>query len=301
MYNISIIICTKNRPDDIIKCIDSLIIQTVPISELIIIDSGDNRLSELIGNYKDKLNIKHKRYKTGLTTARNMGIKESIGDIIIFLDDDVVLDKEYIYHIASIFKTFGEDVGAACGEITGNEYKSRALPGMIENESIQQIRNFVLDVFFLGPWGDGTFHRSGFPSHPINRRDTLFVECLQGANMAFRREVLNKFRFDENLQGYCFMEDCDISYRVSREYKIVYTPRAKLVHNTSVISRDSDDLRMKMLLENHYYLFKKNFPQKIYNKFAFWTSVFGLFFISFIGMRKYDVKGLYSGLKSIRK
>lgn len=146
-------------------------------------------------------------------------------------------------------------------------------------------------------WGDGKFHPSGFPTYPIGKKDIMYIECLPGANMAFRRDVLDKFKFDENLQGYCYMEDCDISYRVSREYKMIYTPYAKLVHNVSSTSRNSDYSKMKMAIQNHYYIFNKNFPQKFYNRFAFWTSVFGLFFICFLGIRKEGIKGLTEGLK----
>ena len=45
--------------------------------------------------------------------------------------------------------------------------------------------------------------------------------------MAFRRNVLDEFRFDEQFKGYSFMEDCDISYGVSRKYKVMFTPFAE--------------------------------------------------------------------------
>lgn len=299
MSNISVIICTKNRPDDLMKCIESLSVQTHPVSEIIIIDSGDIEPYNITDKYKSILNIKYIQRKASLTAARNIGIKESKGDIIIFLDDDVILDNEYIFYIISIFEIYGKNVGSVCGDIISDEIRSKRYPYLIRYPIAKKIRNLIFSMFFLSSWGNGRFQPSGFPTHPIRKREILSIECLQGANMAFRKEVLNKFNFDENLKGYCFMEDCDVSYRVSRHYKIVYTPYAKLIHNVSKASRDSDRQRMKMLIENHHYLFNKNFPRSYFNKFAFWTSVFGLFLISGLGMQSKELIGLTSGLRTI--
>jgi len=299
MCTVSVIICTKNRPDDLMKCIDSLTVQTYPIHELVMIDSGDIELYDIINNYKNKLNINYVRYKTSLTVARNKGIDKSRGDIILFLDDDVILNDKYVHNIVDVFKTYGNDIGAVTGNIVNEQLDTKTLPNLIKYSIIRKIRNLLFKIFFLRIFGTGRFQPSGFPTHPGGKKEVLFIECLAGANMAFRKEVLDKFKFDENLRGYCFMEDCDISYRVAQEYKIVYTPYAELIHNVSKASRDADFLRMKMLIENHHYLFKKNFPQKAYNKFAFWVSMFGLFFVSFSGMQKDEFKGLCSGLKSI--
>lgn len=297
--NVSIIISTKNRPSDLITCMGSLNNQTYPLKELIIIDSGSPKLD--IDKYKyDKLNIRYFSYVSSLTAARNMGISQSKGDIILFLDDDTILEKDYVCNIVQIFENYGSDVGCVCGDIVSDAIRSRAFSNSIKFPLVRKVRNFIFDIFFLTSWGNGRFQPSGFPTHPIGKNDIMNIECIQGANMAFRKEVLDKFKFDENLQGYCYMEDCDISYRVSREYRIIYTPYARLVHNVSPASRYSDYTKMKMAIQNHYYIFNKNFPQKLYNRFAFWTSVFGLFVICFIGMRKEGIKGLYEGLVTIK-
>lgn len=299
MINATIIISTKNRPHDLIKCLDSLITQTYPISELIIIDAGDEEIYYIINKYKKLLTIKYIRCKTSLTAARNIGIKKSKGNVIIFLDDDVVLDNRFIYFIINVFENYGNDVGAVCGNIINDEIASRGFSKSINNPIIKRIRNSIFRLFFLYCWNDGNFQPSGMPTYPIRNKGISFIECLPGANMAFRKEVLDKFKFDENLHGYCFMEDCDISYRILKQYTIIYSPFAELYHNFSPASRDSDRLRMKMLIESHYYLFNKNFPHTFYNKLAFRVSIFGLFFISLIQLNLEEIKGLFSGLKTI--
>ena len=298
--SVSAVVSTKDRPEDLVRCIESLNKQTYPLQELVIIDSGGQSIQKLNVDRYDKLNIRHFHYVSSLTAARNMGINESKGDIILFLDDDVVLDKDYVHNIIEIFENYG-NVGCVCGDIVSDTLRSTRFSKSIKYPLVRKARNFIFNIFFLTSWGDGKFHPSGFPTHPIGKTDIMYIECVQGANMAFRREVLDKFKFDENLQGYCYMEDCDISYRVSREYRIVYTPYAKLIHNVSPTSRYSDYSKMKMAIQSHYYIFHKNFPQKLYNRFAFWTSVFGMFVICFLGMRKEGIKGLYEGLTTIKR
>lgn len=296
--NVSVIISTKNRPNDLVACMESLNRQTYPLKELIIIDSGSPRLD--MDKYRyDNLNIRYFGYVSSLTAARNMGISKSEGDIVLFLDDDVILDNNYIKNIMYVFENYG-NVGCVCGDIVSDATRSNVLSKIVKFPLLRKVRNIIFDTFFLTSWGDGKFHPSGFPTHPIGKPHIMYIECVQGANMAFRKEVLDKFKFDENLQGYCYMEDCDMSYRVSKEYRIIYTPYAKLVHNVSPASRYSDYSKMKMAIQNHYYIFNKNFPQKLYNRFAFWMSICGMFVICILGMRKEGLKGLYEGLAIIK-
>jgi GT2 family glycosyltransferase len=296
---ISVIICTKDRPDDLIKCLDSLVIQTSPISELIIIDSSEQKrkLYSIIKKYKKKLKIKYFYYKSSLTEARNLGVRKASGNIIIFLDDDVILDKNYISEIIKIFKSYGKEVGLVTGNIISEETRTERFYNLVKIPMFRKIRNVIYRMFFLFSLGDGKFHPSGLPSFPFGKNKIMFIEAVQGSNMAFRKEVLDKLKFDENLKGFSPMEDCDISYRVSRKYKVVYTPYAKLIHNVSRL-RTSRFMWRKMLTENHYYYFNKNFPHTFSHKFAFWWSILGSFLILLITDRK-EFRGLLSGLKSI--
>jgi hypothetical protein len=55
------------------------------------------------------------------------------------------------------------------------------------------------------------------------------VDFFHGYAMSFRRNIFQEFSFDEKkYQRYGLGEDQDFSYRVSKKYKLVVTPRAKL-------------------------------------------------------------------------
>ncbi|KAB2947789.1 MAG: glucosaminyltransferase [Candidatus Methanoperedens nitroreducens] len=299
---VSIIICTKDRPLDLMICLKSIFAQSVKPGEIIIIDSSNseekiNHLKEFIRENKI---IKHYAVKAGLTRARNIGIEKSIGEIIIFLDDDVILDDDYVNHILKIFDAY-ENVGLVTGNMIQADMATRTFSKLINNSFIKEIRNVFFFLFFLHRYGNGYFLPSGLPRYIACEKKIKMIECVQGANMAFRRNVLDEFHFDEHFKGYSFMEDCDISYRVSRKYKVIFTPFAELIHKISPVSRDSERYRAEMLLENHFYLFQKNFPQTLLKRFAFWISIIGLFLMATLRLSSNEFRGYFCACIEIFK
>lgn len=274
MNRISVIITTKNRPQDVVRCLGSVSIQTILPDEIIIVDSSDTEELKSELNSFHALYINYIHSKPGLTLQRNIGIKASSGDIIIFLDDDVILDKDYIKQIMYVFDSYSARlIGGVTGQIVNGEEKLIQRLHRIGSETLAAL-------FFLHRYGDGRFQPSGFPtiikSGSVDKITN--VEFLRGCNMAFRREVISTFKFDENLYGYSWGEDDDIAYRLSRKYQNIYTPFARIVlNNISASTGGSKYAIMKMKIENHYYLFKKNLPQDFKHRVAFYWSVVGLF------------------------
>jgi len=275
---ISVIIPTKNRMQDVIRCLESISIQTMLPDEIVIVDSSDTEELKFVLNRFDDLNIHYiHTSKPGLTLQRNIGIKASSGDIIVFSDDDMIWDKDYLKEITRVFDNYpAEKIGGVSGNIMWKE-------GVKKIEGIKNFLGFGLHVFatifFLPRYGSGRFQPSGMPTIIRNDVDNITkCEFLYGGSMSFRRKVISEFMFDENFHGYSWGEDDDIAYRVSRKYQNIYTPFAKIVHNDSSPStRGSKYDAMKTAIDNHYYLFKKNLPQDFKHKFAFWWSVVGLF------------------------
>lgn len=101
----SVIICTMDRPDDLGRALQSLQSQTLLPDEVIIVDASRNDRSEApIPEAFQSLPIRYFHTRTpGLTRQRNIGIRESTGDVLLFLDDDVILEPEYIEHVAAAF------------------------------------------------------------------------------------------------------------------------------------------------------------------------------------------------------
>ena len=300
---ISVVIATKNRLKDIIKCIESILIQTLLPDEIVIVDASDTQeLKSRIKEFKaEKTKIIYLHTRAGMTYQWNIGVKNSFGDIIFILDDDTILEKDFIKEIVNVFENDKErKIGGVCGDIinVGNiKTKNRSVMHSLKGT----ISIILATIFFHITIGNGKFRLSGFPTHRYGTNKIANVEFLPGGLTAYRKEVFKEFMFDENIR---FMADDEFSYRVSRKYQNVYTPYARLVHNFSPIARENIYLRRKLFIESYCHHFKKNLPQTFKHKFAFYMSIYGLFVMEIIGMvrtRNADgLKGLKDGLLEIR-
>jgi glycosyltransferase involved in cell wall biosynthesis len=115
---ISVIIVTYDRAKMLRDALCSLAAQTRLPDEVIVVDnnSSDNT-KEVVDNFKQGLNIKYVLERTqGTSTARNTGIKDASGDIIVFLDDDCVADKKWLHYLELPFLR-DPAIGIAGGEI----------------------------------------------------------------------------------------------------------------------------------------------------------------------------------------
>ena len=97
---LSVIICTHNpRPDYFAKCLEALRSQTFSLSpwELVIVDNrSDTPLADRMDLSWHPGARMVREETSGLTPARLRGIRESKGDLLVFVDDDNVLDVDFL-------------------------------------------------------------------------------------------------------------------------------------------------------------------------------------------------------------
>lgn len=266
--DISVIICTKDRTNDLAKFLDSLGSQTRMPDELIIVDASQNDdTKNMIEQKRNQFpfDVIYRKTPPGLTRQRNIGISLCQGNSLFFFDDDVVLDSEYIRTIMDTFAQHKkEKLGGMTGNITNIKQSSKAWERIFNK------------IFFLNDLGQGKIKLSGFPSPKIDDKPG-YVEFLSGCNMIYKSNVFSQFLFDEALTGYSYMEDVDLSFRVGKKYLLFYQPKAKLKHySTTYKTYDSRALR-KMMIQNHRYLFKKNQNHDLTHILSHWLSVLGVF------------------------
>jgi glycosyltransferase involved in cell wall biosynthesis len=96
---VSVIILTYNRVDMIQKCVKSVLGQTFRDYQILIIDDGstdDTRLS-LSGIKDPRLTVKEVKHSGHISKLRNLGIQNTSGKFIAFLDSDDQWDKDHLY------------------------------------------------------------------------------------------------------------------------------------------------------------------------------------------------------------
>ena len=99
----SILVCTLGNTELLNRCIKSVKNQTYKSLELIIIHQGDISLKDYLNKKYFSIKIGYFLVKwKGLSMARNYGIKKWLGEYIIFLDADGVLDRKFLEYLNSL-------------------------------------------------------------------------------------------------------------------------------------------------------------------------------------------------------
>ena len=101
--SVSVVICcyTEQRWDDLVGAIESVRRQTTPPLETVLVVDHNPALLERIGAEMDSVLVVASRGRQGLAGARNTGVEESRGDIIVFLDDDAAAEPEWLEALVS--------------------------------------------------------------------------------------------------------------------------------------------------------------------------------------------------------
>lgn len=268
------IIATRNRPDELLTSVESIVGQTVLPAELCIVDSSDEtpvraRIEVLCKRVGLQLDYHHPAPR-GLTIQRNIGIDRTTGDPVFFVDDDVFLEPTCHEEILKEYERWGPELGGV-----------RATP----KKPARPPRISILwrKLFGIGGWwpeASGRM-RAGFWVEGVSiAAGVRKIEYMTGWFMSFKREVLKEDRFDENLSGYAHKEDVDYTYRVSRKWVLLQTPAAVCDHFQTVTSRLPSHQLMRMNLGNQFYLHRKNMPQDLHHKAALWWGLVGLFILN---------------------
>ena len=274
LKEISVVIPTYNRSDDLIETISSFGEQLSQIGELLIIDQSKNDLTKkALRKFKSK-NIKYyHREKPSLTAARNFGVKNvsKKSKIVIFLDDDVSLGKDYFLNILKVFSANPLAVGVS-GYYFPKSKKINRFEGVVrklfrlEHWSVNEAR--VLSVYGAG--------------YPYKLTMVIKSDWISGFNMAFKKEVFENFLFDERMSRYALAEDFEFTTRISKKFPdgFYITPYAHLVHRASTAERMPTQKIAYMNHTNHFYI-----QAKVFNEFYGIIS----WIVALIGMSLFQI------------
>lgn len=141
----------------------SLAIQTVPPEEVVVVIDYNDELLDMAEASFGNVRVVGNRMTKGLSGARNTGIQESRGDLLVFLDDDAYANPDWLERLLSVFS---DDQVVGCG-------------GWIVPHWEAQRPHWFPETFL---WVMGSSY-DGLPEHGAVIRNPI------GANMAIRREV----------------------------------------------------------------------------------------------------------------
>lgn len=96
----SVVVSTRDRPERLARCLRALLAQHYPTYEVIVVDNAPSNSATadfIQQTYADEAKIRYVREdRPGLSWGRNRGIQEARGQIVVFTDDDVVVDNHWL-------------------------------------------------------------------------------------------------------------------------------------------------------------------------------------------------------------
>jgi glycosyltransferase involved in cell wall biosynthesis len=273
----SVVIATRDRPAVLRETLAGLARCDPPPAERLVVDGSDDGSAEPVA--RDAA-ARYARSRPGLTTQRNVGLDLVMGDVVVFLDDDVEADPRLFAALAEGYRD--SDVVGATGRVVEPD------PRRFGNMRSRWRR------LLPGGGREGSLTRFGYPRRIQDETRERDVEYMLGGLMSARRDLAARLRFDERLTGYALMEDEDFSYRLSRVGRIRFLPSASVVHRRVTADRYTAGGRDfgRTVVLNRAYLFRKNFRR---------TPVARLQFALLVGVLAVHraVNGEWSGVRGV--
>ncbi len=214
---VSVIVCTRDRPEELDRCLCGVMRQSHPEFEVLVIDNAprNNRTFEVAERWGVRYAVEP---APGLSRARNLGARLSRCEIVAYIDDDAVPEPSWLSELAKEFAD--PDVMAVTGP---------TLPLSLETETQRRLA--------LIAESDPRLRER----RVVNSRTPEWFELASfgglgdGGNMAFRRQAFPIWRgFDERLGRGAELsggEDHEALFALVRAgYAVVSTPKAIVRH-----------------------------------------------------------------------
>jgi glycosyltransferase involved in cell wall biosynthesis len=198
IVDVSVIIPARNRPGDLLRCLEALNQQDYPRArfEVLVCDDGsEETLQPIVDRMKnERLNVRLVRQPPrGPAAARNLGIRYALGSVIAMTDSDTIPDPAWLRKLCESLKSDPACVGVE-GHVSSGEDEE------------------------ADPLVEG----------PVNRNGGVYLTC----NCAYLRQALYEIGgFDETFP-YPAYEDTDLAARALRIGEIAWQPDAIVMHPT---------------------------------------------------------------------
>lgn len=263
--DVAVVIPTYNRPEVLKGTIESYLRGRVLPRQIVVVDQTPEPFNP--GAISDCRGVRLDIVRSAtpsLTLARNMGVRASDFDTILFSDDDILVDRD---SIAVLADTMANETVALVAGVTIAEnavYGNPTEPGVA--------RDIVGTLLGMKkPWRkDGYVVRASMRGRypmPVTKR--VPTEWAMGYFFCVRRSLMERHGiwFDEKLKRYAYAEDLDFSFRYCREVKAnglvcVLEPRIYVNHLASTEWRTPSTEATRYFVENRRYLARKLFPKK---------------------------------------
>lgn len=202
---ISIVIPTFNRADSLAVVLPSLLDQTFDAEqyEILLCDAGSTDGTEELVKELDDPRIRFSPGEnTGRSGARNRGVREANGDLILFTDADIIADPDLLTQHANYHAAYPGDAVVGCE---------------VQVDTLEEYAEYRLDP-------------QRFARHSTERKTVPWHYFLTGNASVRKADLLRVGIFDEEFTGYGH-EDLELGYRLLKAgCQLHYNPHAVNYH-----------------------------------------------------------------------
>jgi GT2 family glycosyltransferase len=242
---VSFIVINWNGDSYLAECIQSILLQNYNPTELIIVDNGStDKSKEIISKYPQIRLISNDR-NLGYGPANNQGVREAKGEIIAFINNDVVLDRDWLSIIVpSILSS--DNIGMCAGKTLSYFQKD-----LIDNTG---------HLLF---W-DGLNRGRGRMQKDSGQFDsTEHALFPSGSACIFKASVLRQIgTFDEDF--FLYGDDAEMGIRGRLAgWECAFAPKAIAYHRYSASSSPYDPIKFFYVERNRFWVLLKYFPLEL--------------------------------------
>lgn len=202
---LSVVIPTYNRADSLAVVLPSLLEQTFPAQdyELLLCDAGSSDETEaLVEQLADSRIVFSPGPNLGRSGARNRGVREARGDLILFTDADIIAEPDLLEQHFQFHSRFPGDAVVGCE---------------VQVDTLEEYARYRLDP-------------QRYARHSVERKTVPWHYFLTGNASARKADLLRVGGFDEEFTGYGH-EDLELGYRLQKAGCVLhYNPQAVNYH-----------------------------------------------------------------------
>jgi glycosyltransferase involved in cell wall biosynthesis len=264
---LSVVICTKGRDEDLKGVVESLKKQSFKNWEVVVVT------------------------ETPLSYARDLGWRRAKGEIVSWIDDDVVLDRDWAKNLVKIFDE-NKDVGGVSGptivplrllknrmvfwwypdQRSRMEFWKKPLAWLWVKTMLNGRPFEVGRIWKIGWWSPGSNFKECLKTKglPAGRQGLQEVDYLEACNMSLRRNLVKKVGgYDQGYEGTSEWCEVDLAMRVKElGHRLVWSRDVSLKHMVSQAGVYVDRRRLKERFKNYWKFYKRHVVPLIFTNIS---------------------------------
>ncbi len=286
----SLIICTYQRPEALLKLLKSVQLQNLYPDQILVIDGSLDSITEEALNPKEFSNLNYykvEEQERGLTKQRNYGIQKVVetSDIVCFLDDDIILTPGYFQNLITTYSQCPEALGVGGYILDDVEWKRNSVGKIVQMDEFEMdgyIRKLGSRNVLRKKLGLLSDQPPGFMPEFSNGLSISFlppsgktypVEFFMGGVSSYRKELFEKISFSSYFEGYGLYEDMDFCLRASKIGQLYVNTAAQLHHYHEEAGRPNQFDYGKMVVRNGWYVWRVKNPNSKFKSQLKWHSI----------------------------